>query len=93
MNLSTPVCCKSSDNSSLATKVCTEIDLKKDKKMFSVVICKMFQSQVSRTNVRDWGTLLQDALAERKSHFVRVLLEFGYICNDIFDFDRRNSFG
>ena len=47
--------------------------------MFSVVICKVFQSQVSKTNVRNWGTLLQDALAERKAHFVRVLLEFGYV--------------
>ena len=47
--------------------------------MFSVVICKVFQSQVSKTNVRNWGTLLQDALAERKAHFVRVLLEFGCV--------------
>ena len=33
--------------------------------------------------MRNWGTLLQDALNEKKAHFVRVLLEFGYICNNL----------
>ena len=47
--------------------------------MLSMVICKMFQSQVSAANVRDWGTLLQNAVTESKAHFVRVLLEFGYV--------------
>ena len=47
--------------------------------MLSMVICKMFQSQVSTANVRDMGTLLQNAVTESKAHFVRVLLEFGYV--------------
>ena len=50
--------------------------------MLSMVICKMFQSQVSAANVRgtgSQGTLLQNAVTESKAHFVRVLLEFGYV--------------
>ena len=47
--------------------------------MLSMVICKMFQSQVSTANVRDMGTLLQNAVTESKAHFVRVLLEFGCV--------------
>ena len=38
--------------------------------------------QVSITNVRDYGTLLQDAVCEGKADFVRIMLESGFVCID-----------
>ena len=34
---------------------------------------------MSTNNVRDWGTLLQDAVYEEKKVFVRILLEYGFV--------------
>ena len=42
-------------------------------------ICNPFQWQVSIKSVRKYGSLLQDAVAEKKTPFVRILLEYGYM--------------
>ena len=37
--------------------------------------------------MRDWGTLLQDAVYENKQDFVRILLESGY-CTLLFEYQK-----
>ena len=38
-----------------------------------------FHLQVSSKTVRNWGTLLKDAVCEEKKDFVRILLEYGFV--------------
>ena len=39
----------------------------------------MMDFQVTTKDVRGYGTLLQDAVCERKLDFIRMLLEYGFV--------------
>ena len=39
----------------------------------------MIDVEVSTKNVRDWGTLLQDAVHQEKTDFVRILMEYRFV--------------
>ena len=39
----------------------------------------IFHPKVSTESVREYGTLLQDAVVEQKKNFVQILLDFGFV--------------
>ena len=45
-----------------------------------------FFLQLNTKSARDHGTLLQDAVYDGKSDFVRILLEYGFVCTLIISF-------
>ena len=47
---------------------------------------------MSTENVRSYGTLLQDAVSEKKKNFVQILLDFGFVsCDNDADADAADA--
>ena len=67
------------ESKELFQKLLTSLPVEKVRAKIQIQIQNMSPIQVNNTNVRDYGTLLQDAVSEDKRDFIRILMDSGFV--------------